>query len=84
LTIKVVYDGDVRETTLDKQWAELMELVRKEAELEKEDKHPRLSALISSQLDQYARDLGFSEERIRRREFRAEREGEHIIRIITD
>jgi hypothetical protein len=61
-----------------------MSLCRKEEELEKEDRHPRLARLVSSQLDQLARDLGFSEERIRRREFRAERDGDHIIRLMVD
>ena len=74
----------MKETILDKQWQALMELVRKEAELEREDKHPRLAKLVSDQLDQLARDLGFSDERIRRREFRAERDGGHIVRMMTE
>jgi hypothetical protein len=74
----------MRSTHLDKQWEMLMDLCRKEAELEKEDKHPKLAKLVSDQLDQLARDLGFSEERIRLREFRAERDGPHIIRFILD
>ena len=74
----------MRETALDKQWEALMTLVRKEAELEKEDRHPRLARLVSEELDRLARDLGFSEERIRRREFRAERDGGHIVRMMTE
>jgi hypothetical protein len=74
----------MRETFLDKQWDALMELVRKEAELEKEDRHPRLARHVSAEIDRFARDLGFSEERIRRREFRAERDNGHIIRFMTE
>jgi hypothetical protein len=74
----------MRSTHLDRQWEALMALCRKEAELEREDKHPKLAKVVSDQLDQLARDLGFSEERIRQREFRAERDGPHIIRFLVD
>ena len=72
-----------RVTLLDKQWEELMALCRQEAKLQTEN-HPKLLKLVSQQIDQLAREMGISETRIKTREFRAERDGRHIVRVATD
>jgi hypothetical protein len=69
-------------TELDRQWEELMSLCRQEAKLQTES-HPKLLAFVTRQLEQLARDMGFSEEQIKTREFRAERNGKHIVRVAT-
>jgi hypothetical protein len=61
-----------------------MELCRRETELKQSATHPRLLRLVSREIDIAARRLGFGEEEIRLREFRAEKEQGHVIRIITD
>jgi hypothetical protein len=71
-------------TTLDTQWQRLMSLCASEAKFRAEGNHPRLLKLLKSDIDQLARDMGFSEHRIVTRDFRAERQGEHILRIVTD
>ena len=74
----------MRFTPLDKQWEELMSLCGREAELERDDRHPKLVKLLSGQIETLARELGFSEPQIQHREFRAEKDGEHIIRLFTE
>jgi len=71
-------------TTLDTQWQRLMSLCASEAKFRAEGNHPRLLKLLKSDIDQLARDMGFSEQRIVTRDFRAERQGDHILRIVTD
>ena len=46
--------------------------------------HPRLLKLVSAEIDALARAMGFSERRIATRDFRAERDGSRIVRIIAD
>lgn len=60
-----------------------MSLCKQEARLQTEN-HPRLLAFVSRQIDQLAREMGFKEEKIKTREFRAERRGKHIVRVGTD
>ena len=72
-----------RVTLLDKQWEELMALCRQEAKLQTEN-HPKLLKFVSRQIDQLAREMGFTDKRIKTREFRAERDGRHILRVATD
>jgi AraC-like DNA-binding protein len=72
-----------RVTPLDKQWEELMALCRQEAQLQTEQ-HPKLLKFVSQQIDQLAREMGFTDKRITTREFRAERDGRHIVRVATD
>lgn len=72
-----------RPTELDKQWQELMSLCAKEKELKTED-HPKLLKFVASQIDQLAREMGFSDRRIRTRDFRAAKDGARITRILTD
>lgn len=61
-----------------------MFLCDKEAEFAREGTHPKLLAHIRTQIDSLATDMGFSESQIRSRQFRAERDGEHITRILIE
>ena len=72
-----------RVTPLDKKWEELMALCRQEAQIQTEN-HPKLLKFVSQQIDQLAREMGFTDKRIKTREFRAERDGRHIVRVATD
>ena len=71
-------------TTLDVQWERLMSLCASESKFRAEGNHPRLLKLLKADIDQLAREMGFSERLIVTRDFRAERNGEHIARIITE
>lgn len=70
-------------TPLDKQWEELMALCREEAQLQTES-HPKLLQFVGRQIEQLAREMGFTSKQITTREFRAERHGRHIVRVATD
>lgn len=71
----------MRPTPLDRQWEELMTLCRNEVALREDGTHPKLLKLVASQIDRAAASLGFSEEQIRQREFRADKENGHIVRV---
>jgi hypothetical protein len=71
-------------TALDRRWEQLMALCEKEATLARDGGHPRLLKLVSSQIDALAADMGFTTSRIATRDFRAERNGSHITRLVTD
>jgi len=71
-------------TALDKQWRELMSLCETEAKFLADGGHPRVSKLIARQIDELARDMGFTERTIVTRDFRAERNGDHIVKIIAE
>ena len=73
-----------RYSPLDKQWQDLMALCAKEAEFRAEDKHPKLLRFVSEQIDQLAAEMGFSNDQIKTREFRAVREGDHIVGPIIE
>ena len=73
-----------RPTELDKQWQELMSLCEKEKELSAENRHPKVLRFVSAQIDRLAREMGFSERRIRTREFRAAKDSARITAIIDD
>jgi hypothetical protein len=73
-----------RITALDKQWRELMSLCGTEAKFRADGDHPRLSKLIARQIDELARDMGFKERTIVTRDFRAERDGDRIVKIIAE
>ena len=70
-----------RPTQLDTNWNTLMSLCAKERELQQDKNHPRLLRLVSEQIDQLARDMGFSPNKIRTRDFRARKDGERIVWI---
>jgi hypothetical protein len=69
---------------LDRNWRELMFLCNKEEEYVREATHPKLLAHIRRQIEHLAADMGFRPEQIKSRQFRAERDGQHITRILTD
>jgi hypothetical protein len=71
-------------TTLDTQWQRLMSLCASEARFKAEGDHPRLLKLLKGDIDELAREMGFSERLIVTRDFRAERQGDHIMRIVTE
>jgi hypothetical protein len=73
----------MRVTPLDKQWEELMALCRQEAQLQSEN-HPKVLKFVGKQIEQLAREMGFSDRQIGTREFRAERRGRHILRVALD
>ena len=67
-------------TSLDKQWQQLMALCASEAKFRSEGDHPRLLKLLAAEIDELATHMGFSPQRIATRDFRAQREGDHIRR----
>ena len=73
-----------RVTELDKRWNELMGLCRKEQEFIETGNHPKVTKFVAKAIDQLARELGFAERQIAEREFRAERDAGHIVRVITE
>ena len=68
----------------DKQWQPLMTLCENEAKMREDGNHPRLLKLIASDIDALGAELGFDARRIASREFRAQRDGGHIVAIIND
>jgi len=74
----------MRQTVLDKQWDELMALCSKEAELMGDNRHPKLVHFLGDQIGRLAKALGFQDHQIQRREFRAEKDGERIVRLLTE
>jgi hypothetical protein len=77
-------DRSMKVTKLDRQWQQLMSLCESEAKFRAATGHARLKKLMAAEIDQLAASMGFSSSRIATRDFRAEREGGHIIRIVTD
>ena len=73
-----------RVTSLDRQWQQLMALCESESKLRSEGNHPRLARHVASEIEQLAAEMGFDPRRIASREFRAEREGGHIVRIVAN
>jgi hypothetical protein len=72
-----------RITLLDQRWAQLIALCRNEAQYRADGTHPKLLRLIQRQIDELAGEMGFSERSIATRDFRAERDGDRITRLIT-
>lgn len=73
-----------RESELDRQWMELMALCTREKEYRSSNRHPKLLRFISAQIDQLADVMGFSQQQIKTREFRAEKMGERVVRILIE
>jgi hypothetical protein len=73
-----------RITSLDKQWHQLMALCESESKFRSEGGHARLLKLLASDIERLAAEMGFSAHRITTRDFRAERDGHHIVGIIAD
>jgi hypothetical protein len=72
----------MRSTELDRVWKELMSLCAREKELLSARSHPKVLKLVSREIDRIATELGFDPAQIAKREFRAERDGRHIVRIL--
>jgi hypothetical protein len=73
-----------RITRLDKQWQQLMALCESESKFRSEGVHSRLLKLVASDIEALAAEMGFSPHRIATRDFRAQRDGHHIVGIIAD
>ncbi|HTK28077.1 MAG TPA: hypothetical protein VL309_00895 [Vicinamibacterales bacterium] len=73
-----------KQTRLDQQWEQLMLLCETETKFQASGRHPKVLRLITSQIEELAADLGFTRKRIATRDFRAERRGGHIARILND
>jgi hypothetical protein len=71
-------------TELDKQWRELMFLCEREATYRDQGTHPKLLTLVRGHIEALSRQMGFTSRQIDRREFRAERSGDRILRIIEE
>lgn len=72
-------------TPLDKHWQHLMSLCESEAKFRAEPgRHVRMLKLLSADIERVASELGFGPRQIATRDFRAERDGDHIVRIISD
>lgn len=73
-----------KQTHLDQQWQQLMSLCESEEKYQSTNTHPKLLKLIRGQIEELATQMGFARRRIATRDFRAERRGGHIARIIND
>ncbi len=73
-----------RPTTLDSQWQRLMELCESEATFRSKGGHFKLLRLLAADIEQLGREMGFSARRIASRDFRARRQGDHIVGIAKD
>jgi len=60
-----------------------MALCEDEARCRNDGSHPRLLRLVTMQINELAGEMGFSLRCIETRDFRAERDGGRIVRIIT-
>jgi hypothetical protein len=59
-----------------------MSLCRKERELQDAANHPLVLKLVSREIDDLARTMAFTERQIVTRDFRVERNGDRIVRIV--
>lgn len=73
-----------RQTELERHWEDLMALCQREKEWTSGKRHPKLLRFVTQQIDELAAELGFSRAQIKSREFRAEKDGERISRLLTE
>jgi hypothetical protein len=71
-------------TTLDRQWERLMMLCESESKFRDKGGHLRLLRLLASDIEELAGEMGFNRRRIASRDFRARRDGDHIVGIVMD
>ena len=74
----------MKATQLDVQWQQLMALCESESSLRARGHGARLLKLVAADIERLAGDMGFSAHKIATREFRAERAGGHIVRLVTE
>lgn len=72
----------MRPTALDRKWDELMTLCRNEEEFRRDGRHPKLVGFLAKQIDRLAKELGFGSDQIEQREFRAVKDGPHVVRLL--
>jgi hypothetical protein len=70
-----------RQTPLEKQWDELMFLCGREKQFQEEKTHRVLLTVLKRRIDELAREMGFGENQIETRDFRAERVDGRIVSI---
>jgi hypothetical protein len=61
-----------------------MSLCTRERDYKASNRHPKLLNLVSDQIDVLAAEMGFNQAQISSREFRAEKDGERILRLLVD
>ncbi len=71
-------------TRLETQWRQLMALCESETTFRASGEHPRLLKIIAFDIEQLAREMGFSPRRIASRDFRARRAGDRILGIMNE
>ena len=76
--------GKPRRTPLERQWEELMLLCDREREYLAERTHRVLVNVLTRRINDLAREMGFSEDQIQRRNFRAEKTDGRITSIVRE
>ncbi len=83
-SVSLEWNVQMKRTPLDRKWEQLMSLCECESKYRAQAGYARLKQLVASEITELAGAMGFSPRRIATRDFRAERDGDHIIRILTD
>jgi len=73
-----------RQTELDRHWHSLMSLCTRERDYKVSNRHPKLLRLVTEQINDLAAQMGFSRRQISSREFRAEKDGDRISKLLVD
>jgi hypothetical protein len=79
-----VFGETPRPIELQRQWDELMFLCQREKEYLTDRTHRVLVKIVTQQIDELARQMGFSEAQIQGRNFRAEKSGGRITSIVIE
>lgn len=74
----------LRQTTLEKQWDELMNLCAREKEYLAQGTHKSLVKILAARIQELAEQMGFSAAQIPGRNFRAEKSDGRVTRIIRE
>jgi hypothetical protein len=61
-----------------------MSLCTRERAYQVKNEHPKLLNLVRVEIDVLAAEMGFNQKQINSREFRAEKDGERILRLLVD
>ena len=73
-----------RRTELERKWDELMFLCQRENEYLTEQTHRVLAKVLTQRIDDLARQMGFSETQIEKRNFRADKTDGRITAIVIE